>query len=351
MDNSKKETLLNIFATVDNFEMPTLRQLIKEKNFKYEFGDIEINTGSNHLNDVIASSIKDNRILKSKIVKKMGIDYFDDLTNYKYRKYDKRLVVKLYRDWRYFYSYSVYRRDKPIQKRSRFKTDYEGNVREKTQKEIEEEERRIIQSSVNRTIRTFKEYANANKWFYMATFTFDDKKAGADSSQYRSEAIKKLKNFFNMIKKKQRSFKMLATMERGNKNTKRLHFHALVGKVDEELLERFNSLEEMPVKLRKYGLDRVFKLPTWNYGYTTFIKLEGEEVQEKVVNYVIKYVIKELAKLREEGNKNLKSYFKTHNVDKALKLFLPVDELPNFDVVKEMDYCNMLKPNLLSYQV
>lgn len=258
----------------------------------------------------------------------------------------ERIVCKLNNHKANFYSYTKLRRDKKEGRVGRkVKVTVQGELLERTEEEI----KRSLNSSVNRTIRTFLEYALANKWKYMANFTFRDvkdeegkvnKKAAA---YVREEALKKLKNFMTKQREKDKNFKLLAVIEKGKNNTKRYHFHALLNEVPEELLGNFTEEEfkKLPTKLKKYGRERLFYMPYWqkNYGFSSLIKLKGEDNNMKAVNYLIKYLVKDLIDLRRnEENKNKKAYFKTHGLLKATKFLLPASALTYLRVVKELDW-------------
>lgn len=152
------------------------------------------------------------------------------------------------------------------------------------------EKHRSFNNSVKRTKDKIYDYAQCNKWDYMATFTF---KNGAcpypypeDPGQF-DQNMKVIKKWFNNIVTRyyegiEDKLKYLVIPELGGK-TGRFHFHALMANCG-------------PLDLLPGGRDhddrQIYNLKQWKKGFST---LKPVYDNFGACNYILKYITKQVA--------------------------------------------------------
>ncbi|MBE7087200.1 MAG: hypothetical protein E7369_02745 [Clostridiales bacterium] len=140
---------------------------------------------------------------------------------------------------------------------------------------------RCLRSSRLRTENNCRSIVNANEWKYFLTLTFspekvnryDDKQTLSKFNYWRSKMRAKFPNMFYW-----------GCPERHKSGA--LHFHFLIGGVTDEELKLVYSGRK-----NKYNR-KIYNVTAWNYGFSSIVKLEGDEWLPKVANYCMKYIRK-----------------------------------------------------------
>lgn len=136
-----------------------------------------------------------------------------------------------------------------------------------------------IQASISRTKRMIKDYARNNDFDYFVTLTFDTKKIDS-TNQYI--VLSATQRYTRMLR--QQGVKYLIVPEL-HADGHKIHLHALI---------------KGAIPLRDSGkLDKykrtIFNVPSWQFGYSTAIKISNENDSTlKIANYIVKYITKDL---------------------------------------------------------
>ena len=147
-----------------------------------------------------------------------------------------------------------------------------------------------IFASARRAEEISRDIVEANEWEYFVTLTFSDKNVD------RHDDVKTLNAFQKWRRNIRRKFPAMfywGAPERHEDGA--IHFHFLVGGVTEKELGFVDSGKRKDDKI-------IYNITAWKYGFSTAVKITGDEAQAKVCNYVMKYIQKSVAE-NERGKK------------------------------------------------
>ena len=168
-----------------------------------------------------------------------------------------------------------------------------------------EKVQRTIFNSYKRSCDNLYGYLLANKWDYFFTLTFSPKLVDRNDDN----AVKNLWSKFekNFTRRKDfKNVKIICVPERHEPNEEfpkgALHFHCLFGdcNLDKYLTKAKYPDNSFNRKLKRVGKQiynkngqLIYNCSLWKFGFNTVCKIETNEPQEKVVNYIAKYVNKQ----------------------------------------------------------
>lgn len=173
-------------------------------------------------------------------------------------------------------------------KEKKFKTVYEDGVAYKMNVETGEiiskkrpkEVMASVHASLRRTEELCRSIVEANEWKYFVTLTFDGKKVNRHSDK---AVLKLFEKWRRNIRRHYPGLIYWGAPERHKDNA--LHFHFLMTGVNDEQLGLVFS--------GKYKQNRpIFNVTKWKNGFSTLVKISGEDCQAKVQNYIMKYIRK-----------------------------------------------------------
>lgn len=143
------------------------------------------------------------------------------------------------------------------------------SVKKQNKQKCADEKYKRENRSVNKTRQMLKRLINANIGKYpetdkFITLTFKDFKS-------REQLLEDFRNFNRRLSDRYKDYKYIAVIERGTKNTKRLHLHCLFFGLPYVPREEFQAI--------------------WSYGG---VDMRAIEKYDDVANYIMKYVKKTL---------------------------------------------------------
>lgn len=156
-------------------------------------------------------------------------------------------------------------------------TDYEQtSMFERTQ----EEEERCQKVSANRSKNNLYRIARSNNWDYFITLTFDRNKV--DSTDY-IECQKKVKVYFNNLKKRGNPDIKYLIVPELHKDGKHYHFHGLVANCP--------NIKLVDSGHKDNNKNIIYNIDSWSFGFTTATKIKDTA---RVSSYIGKYITKDL---------------------------------------------------------
>lgn len=162
-----------------------------------------------------------------------------------------------------------------------------------------------IRASCRRAKDNFYGYGLSNHWDYFCTFT-----VSVNNHEHTDEATKHHWHVFRRrLQRACPSIKILAALERHETNLTNLHFHALLGACDLEK-NLIVAVNPHTGKAIKHKGRQVYNLNLWTVGFSTVVKLDKENNQLQVLNYLIEYTTK-----ASNIGYNKKKYYHTNNLD------------------------------------
>ena len=266
----------------------------------------------------------------------------------KYADSDKKLLSKYFQreyDYELIYQWYGLHHDHPLKTKywqdqtnlsnieivhNRIKRTYKFRQAEKLKAKLEKGTTEPRYDSLKRAKDSVFDYVLNNEWKYFFTFTFNP---DLIDSLNPVEVKVKVQNWLkNQVKRKGLKYIMVAEHHKSG----RIHFHGLLY-CDNEIPMQYSGTQrykgfKKPVsddKALKLGLSDgipVYNLCSWNFGFTTCIKLYGDPLATAF--YITKYIVKDSKQIFG------KFYWHSQNISKPVVTYSDVD----FDSFDALDY-------------
>lgn len=200
------------------------------------------------------------------------------------------------------------------------------------------EKKRAINNSIKRSKDKIYDYAQANKWEYMATFTFKDGSCPypyPDNPREFDENMKVIKKWFNNImnrkyKDTEKKLKYILIPELGE-SSGRFHAHALLANCEKLNIENSGKMDPSG--------NEIYNLLDWKKGFSTLVPIYENY---GACNYILKYITKQVAYVSSGRSR----YLHSANLEKAKveKMYLTEKEK------EKLLFSSMVSPELMYYK-
>lgn len=188
-----------------------------------------------------------------------------------------------------------------------------------------------LQSSIQRTRTSLRDYIVVNEFELFCTFTYDPKKV--DSFDI-SESKRVLSRWLNNSRRTSPDLAYIVVPELHKSG--RVHFHALIKNYK-------GKLKDSGV-VRKSG--RLYNISGWSYGYSTAVIIKAsKDDHAKVASYMSKYITKDMLLFADK-----KRYWCSRNLEKPVKYYniqREIEDAPLFVESTHVDeYFKIIKSRL-----
>ncbi len=150
-----------------------------------------------------------------------------------------------------------------------------------------------ILASAKRAEDVSRKIVEANDWDFFVTLTFSDKCVDRHNDD---EVLNTFQKWRRNVRRKFPNMYYWGAPERHKDGA--YHFHLLVGGVTDQELGLVNSGHRINGRLQ-------YNITAWKYGHSTAVRIEGDDAQAKVCNYIMKYIQKSIS----DGERGKKRYW------------------------------------------
>lgn len=166
--------------------------------------------------------------------------------------------------------------------RKRDEIKVRSNEFERTEKQIEHS----VKTSMARTKQMIYNYALANEFEWLVTFTFNPRIV---NSRNYDDCVFALSGWLNELRKRRCPDMVYLIVPEYHLDKQKFHFHAMMSNISELCFVDSGKTHNKKV---------VYNLYEWRFGFSTAEQIDdSKEAHAKVCGYILKYITKDLVSL------------------------------------------------------